>query len=169
MVIVKLILLGVILIISVLIGMSISKKFSTRVNELKEFQQALHIFEEKIKFTYEPIPEVFNEIATKSCSKVAKVFEESAENMKIMSAGVAWEEALDNSNLNLTKDDINTLKGLGKMLGITDLEGQVSEIKLTEKFIDTKIKEAEYERNKNEKLFKTLGVTAGLTLAIILV
>lgn len=169
MVIVKLFLLGIILIISTLIGMNISKKFSKRVNELKEFQQALHIFEEKIKFTYEPIPEVFNEIATKSCEKVANVFNDAADNMKLISAGVAWEDALDNAKLNLTKDDISTLKGLGKMLGITDLEGQVSEIQLTEKFIDTKIKEAEYERNKNEKLFKTLGVTAGLTLAIVLV
>ena len=84
-------------------------------------------------------------------------------------AGVAWENALDNSKTKLTKEDIDVLKGLSKMLGNTDLDGQVSEIRLTEKFIDTKIKEAEFERSKSEKMYRTLGLTVGLTIVIILV
>ena len=67
--------------------------------------------------------------------------------MKIQSAGEAWENALDNAKTKLTKEDIEILKGLAKMLGKTDLDGQVSEIRLTEKFIDTKIKEAEFEKS----------------------
>ena len=169
MIIVKFILLAVILGISAFIGINISKKYSTRVKELKEMQRALHIFEEKIKFTYEPIPEVFEEISEKCTESIGNIFSEASQNMKFEFAGVAWENALDNSKTKFTKEDIDTLKGLSKMLGKTDLEGQVSEIRLTEKFLDTKIKEAELERNKSEKLYRTLGLTAGLTIVIILI
>ena len=131
-------------------------------------KRALHIFEEKIKFTYQPIPEVFEEISEKCSESIGKIFADASENMKYEFAGVAWEKALDNSKTKLTKEDIDTLKGLSKMLGKTDLEGQVSEIRLTERFIDTKIKEAEFEKTKNEKLYKTLGLTTGLTIVIIL-
>ena len=89
--------------------------------------------------------------------------------MKIMSAGEAWEKAINESNTKLTKDDKDTLKSLAKMLGKTDLDGQVNEIRLTLKFLETKLKDAEIEKTKNEKLFKTLGATIGLALVIILI
>lgn len=169
MITVKFILLAIILGISAFIGITISKKYSTRVKELKEIQRALHIFEEKIKFTYQPIPDVFAEIADKCSPSIAQIFFDASVNMEYQFAGVAWENALDNSKTKLTKEDIDILKGLSKMLGNTDLDGQVSEIRLTEKFIDTKIKDAEYERNKSEKMYRTLGLTVGLTIVIILV
>lgn len=169
MIILKYISLLMIMVISTYIGTTIAKKYGTRLKELKEIQRALHIFEEKIKFTYEPIPDVFKEISEKCINSISEIFLKASKNMKIMSAGVAWENALEESNTNLTSDDIDVLKGMSKMLGRTDLDGQVSEIRLTEKFIDTKIEEALLEKTKNEKLYKTLGVTIGLTIAIILV
>ena len=42
-----------------------SKKYSNRLRDLKEMRKALNFFEEKIKFTYEPIPDVFEEISHK--------------------------------------------------------------------------------------------------------
>ncbi|MBR3325399.1 MAG: stage III sporulation protein AB [Clostridia bacterium] len=169
MIIIKYILLLILFSISSIIGISIAKKYGTRVKELKEVQRALHIFEEKIKFTYEPIPDVFEEISKKCRENIGNIFYEASKSMNIMSAGEAWEKALDNSNTKLTKEDLDTLKGMAKLLGKTDLDGQVSEIKLTEKFIDTKIEEAEIEKTKNEKLFKTLGITTGLTIVVILI
>lgn len=166
---IKMIFLILIFVASTFLGMKISKKYSSRVQELKEFQNALNIFEEKIKFTYEPIPDVFKEISEVSQNNVGQVFENASINMKLMTAGEAWEKAIDDSNTKLTKDDKDILNGLAKMLGRTDLDGQVSEIRLTKKFLETKIKEAEIEKSKNEKLYKTLGATVGLAIVIILV
>lgn len=166
---IKMIFLILIFIASTFLGMKISKKYSSRVQELKEFQNALNIFEEKIKFTYEPIPDVFKEISEVSKNNVGQVFENASINMKLMTAGEAWEKSIDDNNTKLTKDDKDVLKGLAKMLGRTDLDGQVSEIRLTKKFLETKIKEAEIEKSKNEKLYKTLGATVGLAIVIILV
>ena len=55
------------------------------------------------------------------------------------------------------------------MLGSTDIEGQVSQIAVTQKMLDEKIKEAVIENNKNSKLYRTLGISSGLALAIILI
>ena len=52
--------------------------------------------------------------------------------------------------------------------GKTDVEGQISEIEVTLDFIDTQIKNAEYECKKNEKLYRTLGTIVGLAIIIIL-
>ena len=111
----------------------------------------------------------FEDISKKSIKNIGNIFLEASKSMKYISAGEAWEQALDNSNTQMNKDDLEILSGLAKMLGKTDLDGQVSEIRLTQKFIDTKIEEAQIEKCKNEKLFKTLGITAGLTMVIILI
>lgn len=169
MVIIKFILLGIIFGMSMLIGINIAKKYSSRVFELKELLRALNMFEEKIKFTYEPIPDAFEDISKNTKSEISKIFEEASINMKTMCASEAWEKAINNSNTKMTKEDLDIIKGLAKMLGRTDLDGQVSEIRLTKKFIESKIEEAELERAKNNKLYKTLGVTIGLAIVIVLI
>jgi len=59
MIILKYIIIGLVFLISILIGNIISKRYILRVKELQDFQNALNIIESKIKFTYEPLPEIF--------------------------------------------------------------------------------------------------------------
>ena len=83
---------------------------------------------------------------------VGEIFSRASVNMRTMQAGEAWENAIDSVNTNFSKEDINIIKGLAKMLGKTDLDGQVSEIRLTKQFINTKIEEAEIETKHLEQL-----------------
>ena len=151
------------------IGFLFSKRYSSRVNELKEMKNALSIFETKIKFTYEPIPEAFREIAKKVNPNIGKIFKLASENMEYTTAGNAWIESLTVSQHNMKKEDIEVLKGLSRLLGKTDIEGQVSEITLVKQFLDTQIEQANLEKEKNAKMYKTLGVVAGLAIVIVLV
>ena len=169
MMIFKFIFLTIILFGTSYIGILMAKKYSSRVKDLKEMRKALNFFEDKIKFTYEPIPDVFEEISSKVNENIGEIFKSSANLMQNESAGVSWEKAVDNANTNFSKEDSEIIKGLAKMLGKTDIDGQVSEIRLTNKFIDVQIKEAENEKNRNEKLYKTLGVTVGLAIVIVLI
>ena len=91
------------------------------------------------------------------------------ENMKELSAGEAWEKAVQTSETNLNNEDIHVLLMLSKMLGQTDVEGQISQIEITENFLEKQITEAEEEKNKNEKLYRKLGTTIGLAIVIILI
>lgn len=169
MIIIKCIILGMILFGTSYIGILISKKYANRVKDLKEMRKGFNFFEEKIKFTYEPIPDVFEEISKKLKLNIGSIFYEASKKMENISAGEAWEDAINNSNTSFSKEDIDVIKGLAKMLGRTDIDGQVSEIRLTDKFLEVQINDAEKEKAKNEKLYKTLGATVGLALVIILI
>ena len=84
-------------------------------------------------------------------------------------AGEAWNEAINVTFTALKQEDIEIIKGLGRMLGKTDINGQISEIELVNEFLETQIKEAEYEKNKNYKMYKTLGIVVGIAIVIILI
>lgn len=164
----KYLMLFFILVACSLIGRYLSKKYVIRVSELEEMRNALNMFQSKIKFTYEPIPEIFEEIAQNTSRNIGQVFSLAREKMKINTANIAWEEAIEESKNNLTKEDKYVLKTLSKLLGQTDVEGQTSQIEITQKFLETQLKEAQEQREKNEKLYSKLGTTVGLAIVIIL-
>jgi len=154
---------------STIIGLLISKKYSNRLHILKGIKNALNMFEVKINFSCETIPEIFNEISKKVKGISGKIFLDAAENMKTMLAGQAWEIALENNSENLSKEDINSLKPLGKLLGKTDIAGQISQIKLVSEFLEEQISDAIQEKNKNEKMYQKLGAIVGLVMVIFLI
>lgn len=65
MIILKLIILLAILIISSILGIMFANKYKDRVNDLKEIKSALNILKTKIEYTYEPLPQIFEEIGKK--------------------------------------------------------------------------------------------------------
>lgn len=154
---------------SSIIGVVKSRKYVERVNELREFKNALNIFKSKINFTYEPIPEIFDQISQNMNTNIGGIFKSASYNMNFKSAGEAWNSAIETDVLNINSEDKNILKTLGKLLGKTDLKGQVNQIDLTSSFLDNQIKKAEFERQKNEKLYRSLGMILGLGIVIILV
>lgn len=166
--IIKYFILLLILISSSVIGKGIAKKYSNRVKELEEMSNALNIFKSKIIFTYSPIPEIFEEISMKAKGNVSAIFKKAKEKMGEMTAGVAWEQAVEDVQSNLNEEDKYTIKTLSKLLGQTDAEGQVGQIEITKKFIEEQIKEAIEQKQKNEGLYSKLGTTIGLAIVIIL-
>lgn len=151
-----------------LIGVLKSQKYMYRVSELKEFKNALNMFKTKIKFTYEPIPEIFNQISSTINPSIGSIFKIASHNMKFSAAGEAWNKAIDTDILNINLEDKKILKDLGKLLGATDIEGQLAQIEVTSNFLDEQIKKAEKEREKNEKMYRKLGMIVGLGIVIIL-
>lgn len=166
--IIKYFMLFIILALSTLIGRYISKKYVFRLEELEEIRNAFNVLKSKIKFTYEPIPEIFNEISQNTSKNISNIFVQAKEKMINMTASDAWKKAIDSSETNLKEEDKRILKTLSKLLGQTDIEGQISQIEITEQFLETQIKEAYDEKQKNEKLYTRLGTTIGLVIVIIL-
>lgn len=166
--IIKYFILFLILVSSSMIGKILSKKYVHRLEELEEMRNSLNILKTKIKFTYEPIPEIFEEISKNANQNIRNIFKSAKEKMSTMTANIAWEQAIDESTTNLKDEDKHVLKTLSKLLGQTDSEGQISQIEITEKFLDTQIKEATEEKQKNEKLYTRLGTIMGLAIVIVL-
>ena len=166
---IKIIIYSFILLASTLIGILISKKYSNRVTELKEFKNALNIFKTKIKYTYEPIPEIFFEISESINSNIGKVFKNAAKKMNVYTAGEAWNLALKLDDLNILEEDRRALRNLSKLLGKTDLDGQISQIEMTSNFLDEQIIKAETQQDKTVKMYRTLGAIMGMAIVIILI
>lgn len=170
MIMLKLLILTLVFGTSLSIGLFIARRYINREKELKDMKNALNMFETKIKFTYASIPEIFEEIGKQFGEEViGQIFQKASALMKDKSAGTAWREGIEEIESSMTIEDKTILMNLGKMLGKTDIEGQVSEIKLVTNFLDTQIRLAEKDRRKNEKLYRTLGGVIGLTLVIILI
>lgn len=154
--------------LSTAIGFLISKSYQNRVIELKEFKNILNIMKTKIKFTYEPLAEIFKQISKENQTSIEKIFGQMANQLTYNQAKDVWEDCIQNADISIKQEDKDILKKLGRLLGQTDVDGQISEIEVTESFLDMQIEKAEEEKKKNQKIYKTLGVVAGLVFVIIL-
>ena len=123
----------------------------------------------KIKFTYEPLAEIFKQIAKDNDTEIEKIFGQMANQLSYYQVKEVWENCIQDADISIKQEDKDVLKKLGKLLGQTDVEGQISEIEVTENFLNMQIENAEEEKKKNQKIYKTLGVVAGLVFVIILV
>ena len=165
---IKYILLVAIFGLSTAIGLVISKTYENRVVELKEFKNILNIMKTKIKFTYEPLAEIFKQIANNNDTNVEKIFGQMANQITYYQTREVWGNCIQDADISINQEDKDILKRLGKLLGQTDVEGQVSEIEVTQNFLNMQIEKAEEDKKKNQKMYKTLGVTIGLIFVIIL-
>jgi len=169
MIIIKYISIFLVFFISVYIGNLVSKKYTLRLKELKDIKNALNIIESKIKFTYEPISDIFMQTSKMVSKNISEIFLQATINMKTNSAEQAWNKSVETVTTNLSLEDKENLKSFGKMLGKVDKEGQISRLELTKTFIEAQIEKAKIEEQKNSKLYKTLGVVVGLAFIIILI
>lgn len=170
MILIKYIILCMIFGISTSIGILMSRKSVNRVIELKELKKTLNIIKSKMKFTYEPLGEIFYDVSNNSEGIISNIYNDASNMLKTMNTKEAWNKAIKKNEhkLNINTEDTNTILSLGKTLGTTDIDGQVSELDLTLSFIDTQIAKAEEEKNKNEKLYKSMGSIIGLAIVILL-
>lgn len=165
----KIILLTAVMGMCTVLGIMKANKYKLRVIDLQDMKKALNLAITKMRYTYEPLPELFKEISKDLNENIANIFIKAHTYMETLNAGQAWEKSVDESSNNFTNEDINIIKGLSKLLGKTDLEGQLMQIELTIKLIDEQLIEATNLQTKNTKLYKTLGATIGLALMIIFI
>lgn len=112
----KYIILILIFAISTYIGILMSKRYSYREMELKEFKKILNAIKTKIKFTYEPLAEIFEDISKNTTSSISNILKNTSQKMKTMRAEIAWNESIEEGNLNINEEDKNIIKGFSKML-----------------------------------------------------
>lgn len=168
-IIIKVFLAVCIVLCSLKIGILISKKYKYRLEELDELKNELKIIENKIKYTYQPLEEIFCEMIEISSFQIKSLYEYMTNNIKKVGAEKAWKEAVFRADLNLNNEDKNVLKQFGTLLGKTNKEGQLNQINFTAELIDRQIDNAIKERNKNEKMYQKLGLIFGIGIVIVLI
>lgn len=166
MIIIKYISLLGIIIISSYLGICKAKDYENRVKELTKFKCALVMFKSKIEFTYEPIKSIFEDISKIVYKEKDNIFEKVIKNESDIYT--SWKSAVMNEK-NFTEEDKELIETFGKLLGKTDLAGQVNEINLGLNLVEKQLIDAENEKNKNVKFYKTMGMVCGIGICIILI
>ncbi len=151
------------------IGIMLSQKYVFRLEELDEFKNLFTIVENKIKYTYEPLEEIFNSISTISSKELSIFFKKVAKTIKDKGTENAWNNEIEQLSISIKKEDKEVLKEFGRLLGKTNKEGQINQIKFVITLLERQIEKAKLEREKNEVVYKKLGLILGMVLVIILI
>ena len=153
------------------IGFLLSKRYADRLNELSDLYVLINILQNKIKFTQLPLIETFEQIGNISVKTgVKNIFLKCSTELKNNKLESSWKDVIKQEKvfLNLKNEDIETIITLGNILGKSDVEGQMNEINEFKERLSIQIKQAEEEKRKNAKMFKSLGTVIGLVIVIIL-
>ncbi|MCX8129018.1 MAG: stage III sporulation protein SpoIIIAB [Clostridia bacterium] len=164
----------IIILASSFLGYSFSRDCSKRPQELRALQTMLKMFENEIIFLSNILSDAFEKISRSNKSQAADFFRNTVEilkNEKSLNASDAWEKAVKNSigKTSLNREDEEILVSFGRMLGSSDVEGQIKNIEMTVNQLKLQEYKAEEAKKKYETLYKTLGVLGGLTIVIVLV
>lgn len=159
---------------SAFLGFYLSLDCGKRPGQLRVLQGLLQMLENEMCFLSSLLTDSFEKISQSSDSVVAKIF---CDTVKVLNAGdglnasEAWKTAVRNNikKTSLKKEDEEILVSFGKMLGASDLEGQVKNIRLTLNQLKMQEQKAEESKKKNESMYRSLGILGGLALVIILI
>lgn len=156
------------------LGYIFSKNCSRRPIELKELQSLLYMFENEISFLSNVLTDAFTKIYQSSNSNIAIFFKGTVKkllNDPGITASNAWESAVRENILTtaLNKEDEEILVSFGKMLGNSDLDGQIKNIHLTLSQLELQEEKAEENKKKNERMYRSLGCLGGMAIVFILI
>lgn len=129
---------------------------------------ALELLENEIMFTSDYIDNVFLRIAKLIDSDC--LFKTTVSLQEDISAGIRWKKAVlaDKDKLCLKNEDCEIISLLASNLGMCDKEGQIKNIQHVKALLQKQINLADEENKKSAKLYKSLGISAGIFAAIIL-
>lgn len=164
--------IGALLIISAssIAGFFQSEKLNKRVSFLEQYINFINDINTQIRFTMQPIENI---IKTCASSEIFKEFI-TAINKKInknVAFNKAWESSIEilRDEFCLKENEINLVKKFGEKLGCSDICGQQAHCKMNLNFAKEALKAAKDEKNKKGKLYKVLGVSAGVCIALIII
>ena len=169
-------LLGCIMVLfsSGFLGYVLSTDCKKRPRQLRELQSMLQIFENQISYLSDVLIEAFGRICSSSNGETGIFFSNTVERLQSgrnVSAAQAWEEAVRENirKTSLNKEDEEILVSFGKLLGSSDLEGQIKNIRLTLSQLKLQEQKAEESRTKNEGMYRSLGILGGIAVVIVLI
>ena len=159
--------IGCILIVSssFLIGYSKSKKLYLRRDFLKSFVVFLNSLSTNIRYDS---ADIFTTVSM-SARNNDLTYISKLENNKPFDK--QWQEKISSlpNTLALNKSDKELLSEFGNELGKTDIDGQLKHIEFYKNLFDNQLLAAEEDIISKSKLYKTIGLFAGISTALMII
>jgi len=153
------------------LGFIKSSSYRARTEELQGVREILRLIEMEMTYKRDSLYKVFVQVSDnrdcwlsgvlKSCSRMMK------EEKPLASS---WDEALRESmeNCPLKEKDLETLRDLFMGLGRSDISGQKKIMEPAITKTEASLAEAAEQERKAGRMYKGLGISAGIVIAVIL-
>lgn len=153
---------------SFFITKSMTDKLKKRKNSLTAFHSMLVMLESEISFSANSIDRAFQNIS--ESVNLSDFFEYILSHSEFSGIRKAWSEGVENfkDSLCLNNEDVRILKTLSSQLGITDKENQIKNIHYVLSLLEQAEKDAHAKFSSLSKLYSAFGMSAGLTMVILL-
>lgn len=156
-----------------IIGYFYGKEFADRLDNLIYLEQCIKILETEVVYGATLLPEALTNVYKKGYKKVSILFNKVKEYLLLDKNRDVYTSFLNISNemkaeLSLKEEDIELLISLGRVLGSSDRKDQEKNFNLILKQLSFLQNNARLEKEKNERMFKGLGILTGLAIIIIL-
>lgn len=156
---------------STMVGFSIARNYAERPRQLHGLLTAIQILQTEIVYAATPLAQALSNASRATGGCVAVFLHMIAGDIgRYTSARVAWECGLDQLQASsaLLAPDIDALRALGDVIGTSDREDQQRHLLLAARRIESLYQVAALEAAKNERLWRYLGVLAGVVVVIII-
>ena len=155
------------------LGMYYAAKENYRMGELMEFKKALLILSSEIEYMRAPLAVACANIAKRTHAVVGNLFSYFAESLVAGEGETAyqlWISAVESvkEKSYMAADDWDVVEGFGKTLGYLDKNMQQNAIEYTMNYIDSKTTELQLQGDKNKRMYRSLGIIAGLLVTVVL-
>ncbi len=168
----KIIIGGLIVVVTTYIGFLVAKKLQKREETLRETILFFDMVENEIRYMLNVLPNAYESARQRLKGDLKIVIGQIVVDM-LASDNYELSGKTISSNINLLKEltsydkevIISTLKNLGR----SDVDAQVNILENAKRTIQVQIDEAIEYKNKNSKLYKAVGTIAGMIIVIILV
>ena|GEM_PF-1348618 len=137
-----------------------------RVSHLGKFIQFFQWLETEVNYQTLPLREACEKIRERiqdEMSTVVKVFTDALNSTHGLTADEAWQELIraGQEHLSLKEQDWAVLSDFGRTLGTTDCRHQVKAITQVREGLKIQYSEAKEYAEKNERIYRYLGVAVG--------
>lgn len=165
--------LGIVLVVaaSSAVGFGFAANVRAQAQQLLELTGALEYMKNEISYRLTPLPELFALLQRPNDKAVGAFFGRLAQQMTqnpAASVQGVFRDALQKTPLALSQNARQTLLELSMSLGKFDAAGQVSAIELAASRLRQELQALESRRRERCRSYETIGVCAGLALAVIL-
>lgn len=155
------------------IGFFMCENMHLRLEALNELKKILSMLRGEIRYTSTPLYEAFGVIGKRTSGAYSEFFIETSKELAELngkSLRVIWNSLKEKyKQCYLSDKDWERFMQFGDDLGYLDKEMQLGTIDLYIESIETEITMGYECYNKNSRLYRALGLCAGLFLAIILI
>jgi stage III sporulation protein AB len=155
-------------------GFAYGGRYGKRVTVLMALHQAIRLLETEIIVFANPLPVAISNISKRISPEINGLFKIILDEMQNNQSGDLYYSFLKTTDYLektclLKADDINVFLSLGKIIGKTNRNDQEQQFKHVYNELDLLILESKEEKNRNEKMYRSLGILLGLGIIIILI